>query len=291
MNMEFLRNLDHYIKAKQYRLVNAIVIYQNGELVFERYYNKFDENTLNTMMSVWKSVLSITLGICLDKGLIKSIDEPIYTLLPQFAQNIDPLHRQITIRHLLTMSSGIYFNPGPKYSCPMLEQFRRAKDPILHIANVQVTNPPGTKFLYKEWDTILLAEIIGKAYGGTADSAINEFLYEPLGISNKGKKASKCGVCGNVCTCNKITATDMAKIGNHMLNHASQEYVNLSTTPSQASQDYGFLWWLFEGGYRGLGFGGQELNIYPDKKIVAIVQATATTKNKQYRDICEGIFR
>ena len=296
MNTDFLRNLDHFLKAKQYRLVNSVVVYQNGELVFERYYNKFNENTANTLMSVWKSILSITLGICLDKGVIKNIDEPIYNYLPQFAQGIDPLHKLITIHHLITMSSGIYYNPGPRYSGPMLEQLNRSKDPVSHIADVQVKTTPGTNFVYKEWDTILLSAIIGKVYGGTAEEAIGEYLYTPLGINAEKWIIAKCGICGVNCTCNKMTALDLAKIGHLMLGGGawngkrivSEEYVKTSIAPSSASSDYACLWWLSNTGYHGRGYGGQELNIYPNN-IVAVVQATATPKSKQYRDICENI--
>ena len=95
VNHSFLAQLDDYIKIKRYRLINAVVVYENDELIFERYYNKFNENSTNPLCSVWKSILSLTLGICLDKGIINSIDEPISRYLPQFSQNIHPWHRLI----------------------------------------------------------------------------------------------------------------------------------------------------------------------------------------------------
>ena len=76
LNHEFISQLDEYIKIKRYRLVNSVVVYENDELVFERYYNKFTENTPNDLMSVWKSILSIILGICFDIGLCR---KPIST--------------------------------------------------------------------------------------------------------------------------------------------------------------------------------------------------------------------
>lgn len=298
MNMEFLNNLDNYLKLKQYRLVNSVVIYENDKLVYERYYNRFNENTANTIMSVWKSILSIVFGICLDKKLIKSVDEPIYNFLPQFAQNIDPFHKLITIRHLLTMSSGIFYNPGPNYSGPMLEQLYRSKDPISHIADVQVKYTPGTHFTYKEWDAILLSAIIETVCGKTVDDVIKEYFYTPLGIDKKQWKISKCGVCGAYCTCNVMPAVELAKVGRFMLNNGvwngkrilSEKYIKTSLIPSVSNNRYAFFWWISDKGYHGRGYGGQELNIYPDKKIVAVIQATATPKAKGYGDICENIF-
>ncbi|MCL2285218.1 MAG: beta-lactamase family protein [Firmicutes bacterium] len=302
INHSFLAQLDDYIKVKRYRLVNAVVVYENGELIFERYYNKFNENSTNPLCSTWKSILSVTVGICLDKGIIKSIDEPINRYLPQFAQNIYPWHRLITIRHLLTMSSGIHFLGGVHYHCPMLEQMLRSKDWIAHIADVQMTAAPGTKFVYKEWDVLLLAAIIGKACGSLAWDIAEEYLYKPLGITAPKWLAYHNGGLNYMGSYegrdyDELSAKDMAKIGRLMQNGGifdgqrivSQEYIRDSVAPSVANPGYGFLWWLSDKGYHARGFSGQEINVYPSKNIVAVVQATVTPQNKHYPDICENI--
>jgi len=306
LNHEFLNQLDDYIKIKRYSLINAVIVYENDSLVFERYYNKFNENSVNFLCSTWKSILSITLGICLDKGIIKSLDEPISRYLPQFSQNNYPWHKLITIRHLLTMSSGIHFLGGVHYHCPMLEQMKRAKDWIAHIADVQMIATPGTKFIYKEWDVILLSALIGKACGGLAWDIAEEYIFKPLNIiGEKWLSQNNNSINYNAAlekilpegSGDKMTAKNMAKIGRLMLNSgvwegqriASEEYVNASVMPSQASSGYGFLWWLFDKGYRAMGFGGQEINIYPGKKVVAVIQATVTPSSKMYYDICEKI--
>jgi len=307
VNHEFLNNLDNYIKIKRYRLVNAVMVYENDQLVFERFYNKFDQNSVNLLCSTWKSILSLALGICLDKGIIKNIDEPINRYLPQFAQNIEPWHRLITIRHLLTMTSGIHFVGGVHYHCPMMEQMARSRDWIAHIADVQMKVAPGTLFLYKEWDVILLSALIGKACNGLAWDIVWEYLFKPLGIigekwliQNKGKfnyngdLEHRLPEDGG----DKMTAKNMAKIGRLMLNGGiwqgqrivSEAYIKKSVTPSQAERGYGYLWWLSDKGYHARGFGGQEINIYPDKNIVAVVQATVTSSSKFYSDICENII-
>jgi len=301
MNWEFVNNLDEYIKMQRYRLVNSVLVYQNDELVFERYYNKFIQDSRNQIKSVWKSILSLTLGICLKKGQIKDINEPISRYLPQFAQNIHPYHKSITILHLLTMSSGIYWNGGIHYHCPMLEQMRRSRDWIAHIADVKPADFPGTKFVYKEWDVILLSALIGSACGGSAWDICRDYLYKPLGIANDKWTQSKCGVdypSWGADTTSDLTARDMAKIGLLMLHDGewngskivSKDYVKMSMTPSATDADYGLLWWLSEEGCHGRGYGGQELNIYPDKNIVAVVQATVTPSCKGYHDICENII-
>jgi len=302
MNKEFLNDLDNYLKVKQYRLVNSVLVYENDDLVFERYYNKANENSRNQIKSVWKSILSLTLGICLDKGMIKDIDEPINNYLPQFAQNIHPYHKLISIRHLLTMSSGIYWNGGVHYHCPMFEQMKRSRDWVSHIADVQPADFPGTKFVYKEWDVILLSALLNKACGNCAWDICNEYLYKPLGIASGKWTQSKCGIdypSWDDDITSDLSARGMAKIGLLTLHGGqwngqriiSQEYVKLSVSPSDANSGYGFLWWLSNKGFHGRGFGGQELNVYPDKNIVAVVQAAVTPKNKSYGDICESIVK
>lgn len=304
INHEFLNQLDEYIKIKRYRLVNAVVVYENDELVFERYYNKFNENTTNLLCSTWKSILSLTLGVCSDKGIINNIDEPISRYLPQFSQNINPWHRLIKIRHLLTMSSGIHFLGGIHYHCPMMEQMRRSKDWIAHIADVQMTSVPGVNFVYKEWDVLLLSALIGKACGGLAWDIAGEYIYKPLNIDGKKWLAQHNSSLNYNAplegqTGDEMTAKNMAKIGRLMLNGGiwdgqqivSSKFVNDSIKPSEANSGYGFLWWLSGKGYHARGFGGQEINIYPSKKIVAVVQATVTPSSKFYSDICENIVR
>lgn len=301
MNIEFLDNLDEYIASHRYRLINSVLVYKDDDLVFQRYYNKFTPDSRNQIKSVWKSILSLTLGICLDRGIIKSIDDPIRRYLEVFNQNNHPYHKLITIRHLLNMTSGIYWNGGVHYHCPMLEQMRRSRGWIDHISDVKMADVPGRKFVYKEWDVILLSALIGKACGGSAWDICNEYLYKPLKITSEKWSQSRCGVgfpsYGEDFT-SDLSARDMAKIGLLMLHGGqwngqqivSRDYVETAVKPSPANPSYGFLWWLSEGGYHGRGFGGQELNVYPGENVVAVVQATVTPSSKSYEDICVNVF-
>ena len=200
------------------------------------------------------------------------------------------------------MSSGIHFIGGVHYHCPMLEQMKRSKDWIAHIADVQMTAAPGTKFVYKEWDVLLLSALIGKACGGLAWDIAEEYLYKPLGIvGEKWLAYHNGGINYNHDfegrDYDEMTAINMAKIGRLMLNGGtmdgqrivSEKYVSEAVLPSDANNGYGFLWWLSSKGYQARGFGGQEINVYPDKNIVAVVQATVTPSSKSYSDICENL--
>lgn len=301
MNSNILNNIDDYIKQKRYRLINSILVIKNEKIIFEHYYNKFNENSKNNIKSVWKSILSITLGICIDKGIINSIDEPIKNYLPEFAEDNHMYHKALTIKHLLTMSSGIYWNPGKHYHCPMLNQMMRSNSWISHLSDVAMSDYPGTKFVYKEWDVILLSAVIGKAADKTAYEVCKEFLYTPLNIDSGAWSKSPDNVSYTIQEGEEnsdLSARDMGKIGLLFLNNGifngqrivSEEYIKQAISASKASSEYGYLLWLFEGGYAARGFGGQEVNVYPENNLISVIQATPTSSSKLYGDVSKEIL-
>ncbi|GKX66562.1 serine hydrolase domain-containing protein [Inconstantimicrobium mannanitabidum] len=301
MNEEILNNIDDYIKQKHYRLINSVLVIKNEKIIFEHYYNKFNANSRNNIKSIWKSILSITLGICIDKGIIKSIDEHISKYLKEFNQGEHPYHKAITIRDLLTMSSGIYWDGGVHYHCPMMMQMMRSGNWISHISDIAMENYPGNKFQYKEWDVILLSAIISNAAGKTAYEICNEFLYKPLEITSGIWSQSADNVSYTVMKGEEnsdLSARDLAKIGLLFLNNGvfqgkrivSENYVKQAIFPSTASSGYGYLWWLFDGGYACRGYGGQEVNVYPEEQLIIVIQATPSPQSKSYGDIAEQIL-
>jgi CubicO group peptidase (beta-lactamase class C family) len=302
MNLELLNSIDDYIKQKRYRLINSILVYKDNELVFERYYNKFNEQIRNNIKSIWKSILSICTGICLDKGYIKNLDEPISNYLSEFNGSIHSYHKLITIRHLLTMTSGIYWNGGIHYHCPMIEQLKRSANWLEHLSDVAMADRPGTKYVYKEWDVILLSAVIEKACGMSAYELCDKYLYQPLEITSGEWAKSNCGISyihiQSLEENSDLSATNLAKIGHLFLNNGmfngkqivSPEYVKEAISPSAHSAKYGYLWWLFEGGYGCRGYGGQEINVIPNHQLVAVIQAKPTPQCKNYEDIFSNII-
>ncbi len=302
-NISLLNSIDEYIKLKRYRLINSVLVYQDNHLVFEHYYNKFDYKSSNNIKSIWKSILSICTGICLDKGYFKNLDEPVSKYLKEFDQNIHPYHKLITIRHLLTMTSGIYWNGGIHYHCPMLEQLFRSRNWLEHIADIAMLDLPGTRHVYKEWDVILLSALLKKVSGMNTYDFCNKYLYSPLGIESGIWPSSSCGIDYTIIRGKEensdLSARDLAKIGLLFLNKGSWEgtqiisesYIQQATTPTDQDKNYGFLWWLFDGGCACRGYGGQEINVMPDKKLVAVIQAKPTSQSKSYGDIFTEIIR
>jgi CubicO group peptidase (beta-lactamase class C family) len=241
------------------------------------------------------------MGICIDKGFIKSLDEPISKYLPVFGEEIHPYHKKITIRHLLTLSSGIYFQGGVHYHCPMMEQLRRCRDWVAHIADVDMKALPGSVWQYKEWDVILASAVISVATGKSAWEMCEEFLYRPLGIKSGVWPSSNCGISYNVHKEEEqsdLSARDMAKIGLLMLSGGkwngkqivSEDYVTESSKPSVATAGYGLFWWLKDKYFEAQGFGGQEIRVYPSENVVAVIQAAPTSSGKFYFDVLDSVM-
>lgn len=302
MNAEFTRNVDEYIARRHYRQINSILLCKDDEIVAHCYYNGFDENSKNVILSVAKSIMSVCTGIALDKGFIQSLDEPVYKYIHEFSECREPLHRMITIRHLLTMTSGIYWNGGVHYHCPMMQQLRTSGDWISHIADCAISDIPGTKYNYKEWDVILLAKVLDRACGDMYDF-MNANLFEPLGIKSERWYKSPCGVYYSVGdgkeadneTKFKLTAVDMLKIGQLFLHKGkfgkkqilSENYIHQAVSPLKCNPNYGFLWWVWEGQYGCLGYGGQSITVIPDDNAVIVTQATPTDRGMGYYDVVD----
>jgi len=184
----------------------------------------------------------------------------------------------------------------------MLEQMRQSADWVSYIADVQMDAVPGVKFVYKEWDVILLSALIGKACGGSAWDICNHCLYMPLEITGEEWTRAKCGVnypsWGNDAT-SDLSARDLAKIGLLMLSGGvwggspivSRGFIDAIAAPSAANSGYGCLWWLTDRGYHGRGFGGQELNVYPRENVVTVIQASVTASGKSYGDVSDRIIQ
>ncbi|MDE7283937.1 MAG: beta-lactamase family protein [Lachnospiraceae bacterium] len=305
MSADIEKQINEYILRHHYRQINSVLLCKNGEILASCYYNCFYEKSKNVINSVAKSIMSICTGIALDQGLIQSIDEPIYKYIHEFSECREPFHRMITIRHLLTMTSGIYWNGGVHYHCPMMKQLRNSDDWISHIADCAVVDIPGTKYNYKEWDVILLAKLLDIVCGDMYDF-INTNLFIPLDIESTRWYKSPCGIYYSVGndeetdneTKFKLTAIDMMKIGQLFLNGGrygqeqliSETYIHQAVSPLKCNPNYGFLWWVWGERYGCRGYGGQSITVIPDENAVIVTQATPTDRGMVYLDLVEYCY-
>lgn len=302
-------DIDEHIANKHYRQINSVLLYKNESIVTEKYYNGYSKDSRNVIRSVSKSILSIAVGICLDKGLIHDLNTPVYRYLPEFGMGLSPYHKAITIRHLLTMTSGIYWTGGVHYHCPLMTELRRSDDWVMHIAQTAVTDVPGTKYNYKEFDVILLAVLLEKAIGSDLFDFMKENLFDPLDIRTGRWWKSPCGATYSVADAgagnggerertSNLTAREMLSVGRLFLQKGifngnrilSEDYISQAITPSRHNPGYGYLWWIGDNWYGCHGYGGQNITVFPEDGAIAVIQATPTSRGMEYEDVVSKLI-
>jgi CubicO group peptidase (beta-lactamase class C family) len=235
--------------------------------------------------SVTKSVLSILVGIAIDKGLLR-LDQKLPELVTEATEGtIDPRAADITLRDLLTMSSG--FAPYE------MAQVRGVWNSSVWMIRRTVEHPPGTRFYYDDQGTNLIAIILRRAVGGNiAEFAKNE-LFAPLQIDRYQWAVDEDGNLPGYSGLH-LTGRDMAKIGLLYLQQGrwrerqvvSEAYVRDSTRRHSdggepANAGYGYLWWTRttrDGllAYFASGYQSQLILNFPDRNLV-IALASASS--------------
>ncbi len=98
--MKTAEQLDWTIK-ENYKNINGVFVVQKGNVTFENHYNGYGPDDARHVASVTKTIISALIGICVDKGYIKSVDQKVIEFFPEYNCNSS----EITVRHLLTMTA------------------------------------------------------------------------------------------------------------------------------------------------------------------------------------------
>ncbi|MBN2695808.1 serine hydrolase [bacterium] len=304
--------LDRALQTK-YRYVNAILILKDGNNVFERY-NGFEESYRFNIASVTKSFLSALIGVAIDKGFIKSVEEKVVDYFPEFKIDSNQLKKTtITIKDILNMvaptaskSVGNRFEP--------LDRLRREKNWGEYIFKVLGEGDVG-KFQYSSANAHLLSIILTKSTGLSAREFANRYLFEPIGaetIPDSSSSNSIDDVFGkNIIGWAKdpqnytiggwglrISLRDMAKFGYLYLNKGvwsdktiiSEEWINSTITIN--SNSYSYLWWVKDleesiFSFSAVGSGGNIICCVPDRDLVVAITSDVQSKVKNPWEIIE----
>lgn len=291
--------------------VHGVVIVRQGKLVFEQYFSGYDEpwgmgegrqydfdrTTKHDMRSVSKSVISLLVGIAVDRELIKSADQPVIKFFPDYAAVKTTGWDQITLRHLLTMSSGIRWDENRAWKDPENDEphLGSEADPFRYVLSKPVAAPPDSVWNYNGGGTDLLGNVIERVSGKPLEAFAREALFAPLGISDwewmKYRNEHIAPAAGL-----RLRPRDAAKIGQLVLNKGawrgqqvvSAKWIEQSVTPRfQAIGYFGGLfyygqqWWMgrtLSGDkdvkwIAGVGLGGQRVFIIPELDLVVVTTA------------------
>ena len=172
-----------------------MLIYKDDRLVFEEYFkgHKFeydsldhhgelatwDRTMLHKAMSVTKSIASACIGIAVDKGFIESVHQSIFDYLPEYQHLNTNGKDEITIEHLLTMTSGLEWEewgvPLSSSDNDIIGLWFNCKDPVSCIVERPMVSEPGKNFIYSGGNSIVLGEIIKNATKMTIDEFADSY--------------------------------------------------------------------------------------------------------------------
>lgn len=164
----------------------AFIVIQNDRVIAERYPNGGSREATQTSFSVAKSFVSALVGVAIAEGKIGSVDDPITTYLPELRER-DHRFSQVTIGHLLSMSSGLaYDDSGLPWSSDDTKTYYATDLRKLALEDSRVESEPGQQFEYNNYHPLLLGLILERVTGMPVAHYLQEKLWRPLGMEADG---------------------------------------------------------------------------------------------------------
>ena len=266
----------------------GFLVIQNEEIIHESYYNGFDETIPTNSFSAAKSMVSLCIGIAMDEGKIGSVDQKVADFLPEFKKGE---LSKISIRHLLTMSSGLSWTESGKNPYSNNAEGYYGNNLRELVMSQKAMEEPGKFFDYKSGDTQLLTYILEEATGISLASYFYDKIWSKVGVENMGywnldkKGGDEKGFC-----CLYVTLKDYAKLAQLILNNGafngeqivSKNYLEKCLYPAkeitekdgEENNRYCWQWWYAnkEGKdiHYGRGLLGQYYIIIPSDNLIIV---------------------
>ena len=257
---------------------DSIVLVRHGYIILERYYFSYGPDDIHHLWSSTKSFISALAGIALEEGLIGSLNDKMLDYFPnKTITNYEPRRENITIEHLLTMSSGIAWDFYLHQAI-----FNGHEDPVEFALNLPLDFDPGSQFEYINGGPHVLSGIIHEVINSTVEEFAIEKLFNPIGIKDflwpKDQQNVTQGSYGL-----SLTPRDCARFGYLYLNNGTwddqqiiptdwviksiEEYWTLTSNVS-----YGYLWWVYpyNNCYATRGYEEQNIFVLPEYDIVFV---------------------
>ena len=261
----------------------AFLIIKNDTIQYEKYFQKYDEESIVPSFSMAKSITSILIGCAIDDGFITSVDELVTSYIPELKGNG---YDKLTIEHLLQMTSGLDFNESYVNPFGHAATFYYGTNLRKAITKLKLKSEPGVKFEYVSGDTQILGLVLDRAL---KNKALTEYLEEKLWIplemefdATWSLDRKKDGLEKTFC-CINARARDFAKIGRLYLNKGnwngrqivSESWVAQSVkldTSNGSAWYYQYQWWLptKTGDFMANGILGQYIYVNPESNLIIV---------------------
>jgi CubicO group peptidase (beta-lactamase class C family) len=297
-------NLDQFLAANQ---TTSFIVIHHDKILYEKYFNGYSRDSIVTSFSSAKSFGSLLVGMAIDDGSIESVQDPIIRYLPELrGRGLD----ELTIKHLLTMASGIRFTHlelfGLHVDMPWDDNPRTYYEPNMRELALSVRpgdEPIGKYFRYNNYHPLLLGLILERSTGQSVSHYLQNKIWKPLGMEHpaswsldsrgSGFEKMESGI--------NARAIDFAKVGLLMLHNGdwhgtqllSKDWVRESTTPDPNDTRpwqvfaenrknggyYKYMWWgrsMPNGDYSFWAAGkyGQYIFVSPANDVVIVRHGT-----------------
>jgi len=311
LNPKLLNELVQLIREeKTFPDLHSLLIVRNGYLVVEEYFDGYHADRIHTLQSVSKSFTSALIGIAIEQGKIKGVQERALDFFPDIheIQNMDERKAAIKLQDLLTMRSGTDYHEGYSGSPhDKLNHLDRGWDRFY--LNRKMLCKPGTRFQYDSGGVILMSSILKSRTGMHADSFAEKYLFIPLGIKNVMWHRNQEGhphTGGGL----SLLPRDMAKFGLLYLRkgrwenrqvvpadwveESFQKRISFNGRSSDREIGYGYLWWILmpdlvgagkQNIFAAMGFRAQYIFIIPEHDMVVLVTGGTASHSDQKRPI------
>ncbi|WBX98662.1 serine hydrolase domain-containing protein [Chryseobacterium gambrini] len=300
-NHEKIRALNQKIAENRFRDITGIVVIKNEKLLLEEYFNGYKRDSLNDTRSVGKSFSSALMGIAIKDSYIKNENQSLKEFydLKEF-NNYSPKKDSITIKSLLTMSSGFDGNDQDEESPGNEENMYPTDNWVKFVLNLPMTeNKIGKTWNYFTAGVVLTGDILDRSVPKGLEHYAQKKLFQPLGITNykwQFTPQQKPSLAGGL----KMNALDFAKFGQLYKNNGNwngksildKNWIKKSFTnyftDNKDFEGYGYLFWrkVYKVGgksfetYQSNGNGGNKIIIFTALPVVMVI--TAKAYNKPY---------
>ena len=267
----------------------AFLIVRNGVLVHEWYAEDWDPEALHNTFSVSKSVLSTTVGMAIEDGHVSSLDDPITDYVPELLEK-DPRFGDITLGHLITMSSGVAYDEEGR--SPYADEVNTYFGTDLRrsaINNPSIMEEPGVNWLYNNYNPQLLGMVLERATGMTISEYMSQSWWGPMGAEADASWSVDSFYNRFEQSSHGFNARprDLARFGLMFANQGMvdgvqvipRQWVEEATAPTTVSigrndfleQNYNYYWWVLpDGRYWAQGRHGQYVFVSPDDSTVIV---------------------
>ncbi len=294
INPDSIKNLLNLINTTPPNDFRGLVVIKDSKLVLEEYFNTYWRATIHDIRSAGKSVTALLLGIAIDKGLVKDVEQNIYAFFPEYES---ANHKEIKIKHLLIMSSGLDADVFDENSEGNGLNWIAKDDWVKHLMQLSIKFKPGEEWVYNDAAAMLIGAIIEETSGQKLSDFANDNLFKPLGIKEYywfTGSGNRTGAMGNL----YISTLDFAKIGLLVLNQGrwrgeqiiSNSWIREISKPRLSikgidpfAKEYGYFWYLSDTMLNGQEFkyiyaagnGGNLLFVVPEENLVVALTSSA----------------